>query len=48
MVDCCSFIMKVAAELHDLIVDDLRKMFPDLAAKARITVVEALPHILSM
>lgn len=39
--------VEFAAELHDFLVEDLRKAYPDLVADARITLVEATEEILS-
>lgn len=39
--------VEVAAELHDFLVEDLKKAYPSLVAKARITLVEATNEILS-
>ncbi|MER3524199.1 MAG: hypothetical protein C4326_09070 [Ignavibacteria bacterium] len=39
--------VEVAAELHDFLVEDLRKAYPPLVAEARITLVEATNDILS-
>ncbi len=39
--------VEFAAELHDFMVEDLRKAYPPLVAEARITLVEATKEILS-
>lgn len=39
--------VEVAAELHDLLLDEGRRYFPGLAGEVRITLVEAGPEILS-
>ena len=39
--------MEVAAELHDLVVDDLRKIYPELMPYVRIRVIELQDHVLS-
>jgi NADH dehydrogenase FAD-containing subunit len=40
--------IEFAAELHDLLTDDMTKIYPDLVEKARITVYDVAPCILSM
>ena len=40
--------VEYAADLHDFLERDLKKTFPELKEKVKITLVEALPHILSM
>ncbi|KIM28152.1 hypothetical protein M408DRAFT_329533 [Serendipita vermifera MAFF 305830] len=40
--------IELAGELHDFVVDDLRKWYPELAEKVRITLIEALPNVLPM
>ena len=37
-----------SAELHDLIHDDLRKLYPELAPLAKITVYDVADHVLGM
>jgi NADH:ubiquinone reductase (non-electrogenic) len=39
--------VEVAAEIHDLIHEELLRDYPDLAPAARVVLVEALPRILS-
>lgn len=39
--------VEVAAELHDMVVDDLRKIYPDLVGLVRIRVIELQDHVLS-
>jgi NADH:ubiquinone reductase (non-electrogenic) len=39
--------VRFAAELHDLLVKDLRRSYPELASRVRITIVEAGKSILS-
>lgn len=39
--------VEVAAELHDLIVNDLSKLYPDEVKDVRIRVVELMDHVLS-
>ncbi|KXS16878.1 FAD/NAD(P)-binding domain-containing protein [Gonapodya prolifera JEL478] len=39
--------VEYAAELRDFIVEDLRKWFPDVVNRVKITLVEALPHVLA-
>ena len=39
--------VEVAAELHDMVLDDLRKIYPQLARLARIRVIELQDHVLS-
>ena len=39
--------MEVAAELHDMVVDDLRKIYPELMPFVRIRVIELQDHVLS-
>ncbi|KAJ2841199.1 NADH:ubiquinone oxidoreductase, partial [Coemansia erecta] len=38
--------VEFAGELHDLIEEDLSKWVPDLAKQVKITLIEALPHVL--
>lgn len=40
--------IEYAAELHDLIYDDLRKLYPDLMQFVRITVYDVAPKVLPM
>ena len=40
--------VEVAAELHDLIIEDLSKLYPDLMSYVSIRVVELMSHVLSM
>ncbi|KAI8921506.1 pyridine nucleotide-disulfide oxidoreductase-domain-containing protein, partial [Entophlyctis helioformis] len=40
--------VEYAAELHDFLKDDLLDWYPDLAGKFRITLIEAMPHVLPM
>jgi NADH dehydrogenase FAD-containing subunit len=40
--------IEFAAELHDLLVDDMKKVYPDLVEKASITVYDVAPVILGM
>jgi NADH:ubiquinone reductase (non-electrogenic) len=39
--------VEVAAELHDMVVDDLRKVYPELMPFVRIRVIELQDHVLS-
>ena len=39
--------VEVAAELHDMMVDDLRKIYPDLVPYVRIRIIELQDHVLS-
>ena len=39
--------VEFAAELHDFLRDDVPKLYPGLAEKARITVVQSADHILN-
>ena len=39
--------VEVAAELHDMVVDDLRKIYPDLVSFVRIRIIELQDHVLS-
>jgi NADH:ubiquinone reductase (non-electrogenic) len=39
--------VEVAAELHDLLVEELAAAYPELAPRARVVVVEALPRLLT-
>ncbi|KAI8889825.1 FAD/NAD(P)-binding domain-containing protein [Backusella circina FSU 941] len=38
--------IEYAAELHDFLVEDLSKWYPELAGKIKITLIEALPNVL--
>ncbi|KAJ1955112.1 NADH:ubiquinone oxidoreductase [Dipsacomyces acuminosporus] len=38
--------IEYAGELHDFLEDDLSQWYPELADRVRITLVEALPHVL--
>ena len=38
---------RFAAELSDMIAEDLSKLFPKEASDAKITIIEALDHILT-
>jgi len=40
--------VELSGELHDFLEDDLKSWYPELAAKIRITLVEALPSVLPM
>ncbi|RKO96685.1 hypothetical protein CXG81DRAFT_14031 [Caulochytrium protostelioides] len=40
--------VEYAAELHDFLKDDLAAWYPELASRVRITLIEALPHVLPM
>ncbi|KNC86491.1 hypothetical protein SARC_01362 [Sphaeroforma arctica JP610] len=40
--------VECAAELHDFVANEVKEFFPDLADKVSITLIEALPHVLSM
>lgn len=40
--------VEYAAELHDFLVEDLLTWYPELASKVKITLVEAMPHLLPM
>ena len=39
--------MEVAAELHDMVLDDLRRIYPNLISLVRIRVIELQDHVLS-
>ena len=39
--------VEVAAELHDMVVDDLRKIYPELMPFVHIRVIELQDHVLS-
>lgn len=39
--------VEVAAELHDMVADDLRKIYPELMPFVRIRVIELQDHVLS-
>lgn len=39
--------VEVAAELHDMVADDLRKIYPELMPYVRIRVIELQDHVLS-
>ncbi|EIE19302.1 nucleotide-binding domain-containing protein [Coccomyxa subellipsoidea C-169] len=39
--------VEVAAELHDMVVDDLRRIYPSLVSLVRIRVIELQDHVLS-
>jgi NADH:ubiquinone reductase (non-electrogenic) len=38
--------VEYAGELHDFLIDDLRKWYPEIADKLKITLIEALPNVL--
>ncbi|ORX41122.1 hypothetical protein BD324DRAFT_613295 [Kockovaella imperatae] len=38
--------VEYAGELHDFLIDDLRKWYPEVADRLRITLIEALPNVL--
>eukprot|EP00123_Amoebidium_parasiticum_P022961 comp9869_c0_seq1/m.4806 comp9869_c0_seq1/g.4806 ORF comp9869_c0_seq1/g.4806 comp9869_c0_seq1/m.4806 type:complete len:544 (-) comp9869_c0_seq1:487-2118(-) len=40
--------VECAAELHDFVVDEVARYFPQLKDKVKITLIEALPNVLSM
>jgi len=40
--------VEYAAELHDFMIQDMIKMYPEAKKRVKITVVEALPHLLTM
>ncbi|KAJ3129214.1 NADH:ubiquinone oxidoreductase [Nowakowskiella sp. JEL0407] len=40
--------VEYAAELHDFLHDDLSTWYPEITSKIKITLVEALPHVLPM
>ncbi|EFP82678.2 NADH dehydrogenase [Puccinia graminis f. sp. tritici CRL 75-36-700-3] len=40
--------VEYAAELHDFLVDDLSRWYPEIAGKVKITLIEALPNVLPM
>ncbi len=40
--------VEYAAELRDFLVEDLKDWYPDIAGKIKITLIEALPHVLPM
>ncbi|ORX65248.1 FAD/NAD(P)-binding domain-containing protein [Linderina pennispora] len=39
--------VEYAGELHDFMVEDMKRWVPELASKFRITLIEALPNVLS-
>lgn len=38
--------VEYAGELHDFLIEDLKKWYPEVADKLRITLIEALPNVL--
>lgn len=40
--------VELAGELHDFVVDDLKRWYPELAERVKITLIEALPNVLPM
>ncbi|WRT70586.1 uncharacterized protein IL334_007584 [Kwoniella shivajii] len=38
--------VEYAGELHDFLIDDLKKWYPEVADRLRITLIEALPNVL--
>ncbi|CAD6580551.1 MAG: NADH:ubiquinone oxidoreductase, partial [Tremellales sp. Tagirdzhanova-0007] len=38
--------VEYAGELHDFLIDDLRKWYPEISGRLRITLIEALPNVL--
>ncbi|CAG7850200.1 Probable NADH-ubiquinone oxidoreductase C3A11.07, mitochondrial; Flags: Precursor [Serendipita indica DSM 11827] len=40
--------VELAGEMHDFVVEDLKKWYPELADRVRITLIEALPNVLPM
>ncbi|ORY29649.1 putative NADH dehydrogenase [Naematelia encephala] len=38
--------VEYAGELHDFLIDDLKKWYPEIADRLRITLIEALPNVL--
>ncbi|KAJ3028144.1 NADH:ubiquinone oxidoreductase [Rhizophlyctis rosea] len=40
--------VEYAAELHDFLIEDLGHWYPELASKIKITLIEAMPHVLPM
>ncbi|KAJ3312530.1 NADH:ubiquinone oxidoreductase [Blyttiomyces sp. JEL0837] len=40
--------VEYAAELHDFLHEDLLRWYPQIAGKVKITLIEALPHVLPM
>ncbi|KAI0251025.1 FAD/NAD-P-binding domain-containing protein [Lactifluus subvellereus] len=40
--------IEVSGELHDFLEDDLKSWYPELSNKIKITLIEALPSVLSM
>jgi NADH:ubiquinone reductase (non-electrogenic) len=40
--------VEYAAELHDFLMEDLSDWYPELAGKIKITLIEAMPHVLPM
>ena len=40
--------VEYAGELHDFLIEDLRKWYPEVADRLKITLVEALPNVLPM
>eukprot|EP00897_Mesotaenium_endlicherianum_P008038 jgi/Mesen1/7262/ME000373S06336 len=40
--------VEFSAELHDLIVDDMSRLYPGVASAARITLIQSADHILNM
>lgn len=39
--------VEVAAELHDMVLDDLKRIYPTLVPLVRIRVIELQDHVLS-
>lgn len=39
--------VEVAAELHDMVLDDLRKIYPELVKLVKIRLIELQDHVLS-
>jgi NADH:ubiquinone reductase (non-electrogenic) len=40
--------VEYAAELFDFLNEDLQDWYPDIAGKIKITLIEAMPHVLPM
>jgi len=40
--------VEYAGELHDYLTEDLHRFYPEISNKVKITLIEALPHVLPM
>lgn len=40
--------VEYAGELHDYLMEDLHRFYPEVSDKVKITLIEALPHVLPM